>query len=206
MNDREHFLQIVHDNDIKISSTQLEMCDAYVQNLIKWQRHINLVGASTLKNPYTRHVLDALQLTHAVPRGTILDVGSGGGVPGLVWAMFLNNPIYLCERIGKKATFLKSMVRDLGLEDRCKVIHDDVTNVKMAFDIITARAVTNLDEFLRLTTQQRKPDTLYIVLKGVAGDDEVLTAHEKWSFDYEVSHSLVNKRSKNFFITNIVSK
>lgn len=206
MNDREQFLRIVRDNDIDITPTQLEMCDAYVKSLIKWQEHINLVGLSTLKNPYTRHVLDALQLIQDVPRGTILDVGSGGGVPGLVWAIFLNNPIYLCERIGKKATFLKSMVRELDLEDRCKVIHDDVTNVKMVFDIITARAVTNLDNFLRLTTQQRKHDTLYIVLKGAAGDDEVLTAHKKWIFDCKAIHSLVNKSSKNFFITNIVSK
>src|SRR6056297_3135239 len=106
-----------------ITPEQLEKCDIYAQNLRKWQKKINLIGPATVENIYTRHILDAIQIIKDVPRGTVLDVGSGAGVPGLLWAIFRGQPIYLCERIGKKTAFLNSMVREMKLQDHYFVLN-----------------------------------------------------------------------------------
>ena len=202
-NDKKQFIDSLQKVGIHPSALQLEACDTYVNNLIKWQKKINLVGSSTLQEPYTRHVLDAAQLAHLVPRGTLLDVGSGAGIPGLILSIFADNPITLCERNTKKTSFLNNMIRKLSLENKCNVLTQDASDINQSFDSITGRAVTNISHFLSITHQQRHPDTLYILQKGKGAEEELNAAYEFWHFDCSNHNSVVNPDSKVLLISNV---
>lgn len=203
MNDRELFLKKASDMGIEITPKKLEKCDLYAKNLRKWQKKINLIGPATVDFIYTRHILDALQVIKDVPRGTALDVGSGAGIPGLVWAIFRDQPVYLCERIGKKTAFLNSMVRELALQDNCFVLNKDVSSVNQSFDIITGRAVTSINDFLRLTHHCAHNNTLYILPKGVGYNEELETSSKKWLFELEMKDSAVTDNSKILFLSDV---
>ena len=203
MSDREKFIKSLQKLGIDATSEQLEACDTYVNNLLKWQKKINLVGASTLKEPYTRHLLDAVQLVPRVPRGTLLDVGSGAGIPGLILSIFLDNPITLCERIAKKTSFLNDTIRKVNLEDKCSVLTQDVTYINQVYDIITGRAVTNITNFLSLTSRQRYADTHYILQKGKGAEDEINAASNIWAFECTHYNSAVSTDSKVLLLSNV---
>ena len=190
MNDRDNFIKSLKNLGVTATSAQLEACDIYIENLAKWQKKINLVGASTLKAPYTRHILDAAQLAPLVPRGTLLDVGSGAGIT-------------LCEQIAKKTAFLNNMVRKMNLEFKCNVITQDVTTLDQTYDIITGRGVTNISNFLTLTSQQRHNHTLYILQKGASFQEEIEEAYKIWHFTSQTYNSIVNAESKILIISNI---
>src|SRR6266849_1855005 len=93
--------------------------DRYVALLLEWQAKTNLVAPSTLSNLWTRHISDSLQLLALAPSAkTWIDLGSGGGFPGVVLACALAETpgatIHLVERIGKKAAFLREAIRVTG--------------------------------------------------------------------------------------------
>ena len=203
MNDREKFIQSLPQIGIEHTPSQLAACDTYVNNLIKWQKKINLVGSSTLDEPYTRHILDAAQLVSLVPRGTLLDVGSGAGIPGLILSIFIDNPVTLCERISKKGAFLHDTIRKLSLEDRCNVLTQDVADLNQGYDVITGRAVTNISNFLSLTSRQRHDDTLYILQKGKGTEDELNASSKIWNFDYTLYNSVISSDSKVLLLSNV---
>ena len=93
--------------------------DRYVALLLEWQAKTNLVAPSTLPNLWTRHISDSLQLLSLAPSAkTWVDLGSGGGFPGVVLACALAETagarIHLVERIAKKAAFLREAIRVTG--------------------------------------------------------------------------------------------
>src|SRR5258706_10357285 len=90
--------------------------DRYVDLLLEWQAKTNLVASSTLPNLWTRHISDSLQLLSLAPSAKVwLDLGSGGGFPGVVLACALAETpgatVHLVERIAKKAAFLREAIR-----------------------------------------------------------------------------------------------
>src|SRR5260221_11329632 len=90
--------------------------DRYVALLLEWQARTNLVAPSTLPNLWTRHISDSLQLLSLGPSAKVwLDLGSGGGLPGVVLACALaetpGSIVHLVERIAKKAAFLREAIR-----------------------------------------------------------------------------------------------
>lgn len=206
MNDRDKLIESLNKLAINPTSSQVAACDTYINNLAKWQKKINLVGASTLDVPYTRHILDAAQLVPRVPRGTLLDVGSGAGIPGLILSIFLDNQITLCERNTKKTSFLNDMVRKLNLQEKCHIISKNVEGINQNYDIITGRGVTNLSNFLYLTYQQRHHATLYIVQKGKSVCEELEAAQNHWQFSSKIVNSIVNSDSNILFLSNVEKK
>src|SRR6476661_11164804 len=99
-----------------VSSETEARLDRYVDLLVEWQAKTNLVAPSTLPNLWTRHISDSLQLLRLAPSAKVwLDLGSGGGFPGVVLACALAETlgasIHLVERIAKKAAFLREAIR-----------------------------------------------------------------------------------------------
>ena len=93
-----------------------ERLSRYLELLRRWQRAINLVGASTLADPWRRHILDCAQIAPHVPRtaATVLDLGSGAGLPGLVLALLGVPGVQLVESDRRKAQFLREAARATG--------------------------------------------------------------------------------------------
>src|SRR5205807_3323200 len=111
--DKQAALQLV-----PVSRETVERLDAFVDLLLQWQAKTNLVAPSTLPHLWTRHIADSLQLFSIAPHiGTWIDLGSGGGFPGIVVACALTSvdgEMHLVERNGKKAAFLREAVRVTG--------------------------------------------------------------------------------------------
>ena len=99
-----------------VSRETLDRLQAYLDLLARWQQRINLVGASTLADPWRRHVLDSAQLWRWWPdRARVLaDLGSGAGLPGLVLAVLGAPVTHLVESDRRKAAFLREAARATG--------------------------------------------------------------------------------------------
>ena len=102
-----------------VSRETLARLDRFVATLLTWQQRINLIAPASVRAIWTRHVADSLQLVSLAPAAKIwLDLGSGGGFPGLVIACALGETpgarVHLVESNGKKAAFLREAVRVTG--------------------------------------------------------------------------------------------
>ena len=120
-------------------------------NFTKWNSQINLVSRKDIDQFFTRHVLHSLAISKAMKfaDGTkVLDVGTGGGLPGLPLAiLYPEVEFVLCDSIGKKIKVVKALIQDLGLKN-VKAYHLRANEVLGKFDFIVSRAVTRMNKFL----------------------------------------------------------
>ena len=167
--------------------------DRFVALLFETQRHTNLVGSGALPELWTRHVADSLQLLALAPDARVwLDLGSGGGFPGLVIACALadqpGRAVHLVESNGKKAAFLRQVIRALSLpaevhEQRIESLQD------IAADVITARAVAPIAKLLGYVAPLLKTGGKALLLKGQDVERELTDAAKYWTIEAEFTPS-----------------
>ena len=120
----------------------------------EWNAQINVISRRDIDELYLRHVLHSLGIAKVQAfksRSKILDVGTGGGFPGVPLAiMFPETNFYLVDSIGKKIKVVQEVVDALGLKN-VKAVHIRAEKVKGEFDFIMSRAVTNMDDFVKWT-------------------------------------------------------
>jgi len=180
--------------DFNLSPAQMTGFTAYLDLLSRWNERINLVGASTLADPWRRHFLDSLQLAvFAAPENTPqhwVDLGSGAGFPGLALSLLLGGrpgfTMRLVESTGKKCVFLREVIRVTGapatvVEQRLEHLTESNIGDKPA--IITARGFAPVQKILEMTAQIRGPGTKYLLLKGQDIDKELTLATKCWRID-----------------------
>ena len=175
-----------------VSRETLARLMAYQALLGKWQQSVNLVGPTTLDDFWQRHAADSAQiLRHAPMRAkTWLDLGSGGGLPGLIVAIILAETapearVHLVESDRKKAAFLGVVAADLGLSAR--VHHARIETVSSAMppelakiDVITARALAPLPDLLRLLQPFANSSTIALLHKGRNWQQELTASEQYW--------------------------
>ena len=148
----------------------------------EWNEKINVISRKDIDNLYVNHVLHSLgiaKLASFKPGATILDVGTGGGFPGIPLAiLFQETQFHLVDSIGKKITVVKNVAEEIGLKNiRAEQIRAE--QVKGEYDFIVSRAVTRLKEFYGWVHRKVKKEsrhTLYngiLYLKGGDLDDEL---------------------------------
>lgn len=172
---------------------KLEAFEALVRH---WNSAINLVSTSTLPELRQRHTVDSAQLFSLCSKDarTWVDLGSGGGFPGLVVAILAQEAkpdlqVTLVESDLRKATFLRQAVRSLGLS--AVVISDRVESVPpLAADVLSARALASLSGLLAFARRHLQPDGVALFPKGERFEEEVAEARKLWSFDVETQPSL----------------
>jgi len=159
---------------LDVSRETIDKFQAYLTLLEKWQRQINLVANSTLAEAWQRHILDSGQLVALYPPQTkrVMDIGSGAGFPGLVLAIMGGVTVDLVESDQRKAVFLSTVIRELGLP--AKVHNQRIETLPRLFpDVITARAVAPVPKLLKLIENQLHPEIVCLFLKGAAVEDEL---------------------------------
>jgi 16S rRNA (guanine527-N7)-methyltransferase len=139
-----------------------------------------LIGPRESGRLWSRHLVNcavvAEEATDALPSGTsVADVGSGAGLPGLVWALVRPDlPVTLIEPLLRRSTFLEEVVGELGLSERVTVLRARAEDVSPGgFDVVTARAVARLPQLLTWTLPLAHPGGLVLALKGSAAVTEV---------------------------------
>ncbi|PWJ21759.1 16S rRNA (guanine(527)-N(7))-methyltransferase RsmG [Jannaschia seohaensis] len=162
-----------------------ETLEKYVDLLIRWNPKINLIAPGTVDEIWTRHIEDSLRVVDALPvcGKRLLDLGSGGGLPGIPIAIMRPDlDVSLLEADARKAAFLQTVRRELGMSYDVRRARIEAFPPHEA-DIITARALAPLVELLRLAVRHGKDDTVYIFPKGLRWQSEVEEAKLRWTFN-----------------------
>lgn len=156
----------------------------------KWAPAINLAAPSALEQLWTRHILDSAQLLALQPQATRwLDLGSGGGFPGIVTAILLkprsNARVDLVESAGKKAAFLRTVVADMSLP---AVVHNKRIEAlepsELSYpQVVTARALAPLPALLGLVWPWIGMGSIGLFQKGRDYSRELAQSRDEWSFE-----------------------
>lgn len=165
---------------LPMSHVQIEQLLAYVALLVKWNRVYNLTAVRDPSDMLRQHVVDSLAVLPALMRhlpegnGRILDVGSGAGLPGLVWAVAMPTLSITCvDTVGKKVSFMQQVVAELALP-QAKAVHGRIEDLSLGgFDVVTSRAFASLADFATLSRPHLGPAGVWLALKGRQPDDEI---------------------------------
>ena len=166
-------------------------------------RQINqLIGNSTIKQIWSRHFLDSVQVIDFIDKNdkTLIDIGSGAGFPGLVLAIVMKDRKYplrvkLIEKSKKKINFLNSVIKELNLNVR--VSHENVLDEarKMFGDVFIARAFKPMGVILELIHSKAKNWNKTFIFLGKTGKNELLQASKIWDIEYKQRMSITSDDS-----------
>ncbi|NHF72934.1 16S rRNA (guanine(527)-N(7))-methyltransferase RsmG [Paracoccus xiamenensis] len=176
------------------------MLARYADLIAKWNPTINLVAPGTLPDLRYRHIDDSAQLfTHAAPKsGSWLDLGSGGGLPGIVIAILGRKqslPVTLVESDRRKSAFLTTVRRELQL-DNVTIKPARIEQLEQGqFSFVSARALAPLKDLLPMIAAQLASTGEAWLLKGRTWQQEVEAARATWSFDIETYPSITDAES-----------
>ena len=173
----------------------------FISELKKINSLINLVGKSTLLNPWDRHICDSLQIIPFIKNknSSILDMGTGAGLPGIVLSILGYKNITMVDSRKKKTEFVKQIIEKLGL--KAKIINSRLEDLRLPpFQYITSRALASLDKLLNYSLFFSNDKTRLIFLKGKNVNIEIFEAKKKFFFDYKIYES---KSSGEGFVVKI---
>lgn len=176
--------------------------------LLKWQEKINLISPTTAKSAWERHFQDSLQISPLIPDGAIVyDLGSGGGFPGMVLAMWRPDlSVTLIESDAKKCAFLAAVSRETGAPATLVNKRIETAQDLAAPDFITARALASLENLLDLCSQwlDQSASIKLILLKGAGWRREVEAAKGAgWAFDLEALPSETDPEARILLLKNV---
>ena len=147
-------MQLIQKYFKELSPLQVEQFSKLQELYKDWNLKINVVSRKDIDELYLRHVLHSLGIAKVIkfkPGSSVLDVGTGGGFPGIPLAiLFPETQFHLVDSIGKKIKVVKEVVEGLGLEN-VQATHSRVEDVKATYDFIVSRAVAQMDTFVRWT-------------------------------------------------------
>jgi 16S rRNA (guanine527-N7)-methyltransferase len=191
-----------------VSRETAERLDAYVELLNTWQATTNLIAPSTLGSIWTRHIVDSLQILAFAPDAkTWVDLGSGGGFPGLVIACTLNAPgiVHLVESNTKKAAFLREAARVTGAPAKIHNLRIEDFNKQFQgpADIVTARALAPLPELLGFVAPFLKMGAQALLLKGQDVEGELTQAAKYWKIDAQLKPSKTDPKGRIMVVRDL---
>ncbi|MDD5711414.1 MAG: 16S rRNA (guanine(527)-N(7))-methyltransferase RsmG [Smithellaceae bacterium] len=169
---------------VTLEGPQVDLFSRYAEELIRWNAKINLVSDKTLGEIAIRHFVDSLSVLPLLPAGKLrlLDVGSGGGFPGVPLKIVRPSlELYLVEATRKKASFLRHLARDLQLTG-VHIINERIEDLLKqedlhhSFDIICSRATFKLPDLLKYSATLMAPSGIIIALKAKEADREAADA------------------------------
>ncbi len=180
---------------LNVSRETYEKLQRYVDLLLAWTAKINLISKKSASDVWRRHIIDSIQVFQSIehPSKTWLDLGSGGGLPGLVVAILATEAspemkTVLVESDLRKAAFLRNAIRELDLH--AIVMSERIENLDpLKANIVSARALADLETLLSFANLHLAYDGTAIFSKGEKWQKEVDKARESWRFDLDVIQS-----------------
>ena len=189
-------------SDLNFSDLSINKLRVFVKSVIDANVKHNLISKNTENDIWHRHILDSAQLVKFInfKRGSLSDLGSGAGFPGIVLAIFNTNSdfhVKLYEKSPVKSAFLKRIVNELDLN--AKVLNNIYDN-NIESEYIVCRAFKKLDRIIQVSREiANKPHKL-IILKGQNAHEELKKAFKKQKYPYKLEESITDKKSKIIII------
>jgi 16S rRNA (guanine527-N7)-methyltransferase len=184
-------------DDLNVSRETLDKLQAFADLVQKWTSKINLISKPSVPEVWDRHILDSAQLYDLAPSsGHWIDIGSGGGFPGIVVCILAqgqgaDQTFTLVESDQRKSTFLRTAIRELSLDAR--VLTQRIEEIApMQADILSARALADLDALLGFAEMHLKPGGTALLPKGAQWEKEHRDAQIQWSYDCDPIKSKTN--------------
>lgn len=176
---KEEFLKELDNLNINYTNEMLDKLDVFYKLLIEWNEKINLTTITSYEDVYLKHFYDSLTLSKVIDLNKELklcDVGSGAGFPGIVLKIFFPKlQITLIDALQKRVNYLNTIIEELDLTD-IKAIHGRMEEYSILheeeFDIITARAVANLNVLLEISVKSLKIGGNIVLMKANC-DEEI---------------------------------
>jgi 16S rRNA (guanine527-N7)-methyltransferase len=189
-----------------VSRETFEKLQSYVALLREESQRQNLVSGSTFDQIWERHVLDSAQLLRFEPRAGAAwaDVGAGAGLPGIVIACLASGPVTLIEPRRLRAEFLHKVSESLQL--KTDVIATKAERARGKYDVITARAVANLAQLLKISAHLSTRNTVWALPKGRGAQRELAEAQRTWQGAFHVERSVTDAESFIVVATGVRAK
>ena len=166
---KEEFIKYIEELNIELSEYQLNQLEKFYKLLIEWNNKINLTRIVEEKEVYLKHFYDSLTIAKVVDlkeKETLCDVGTGAGFPGIVLKIvYPNLKVTLVDSLLKRINYLNEIIKELELTN-IEAIHVRGEDFKGSFDIVTSRAVANIEKLLDYTMHLVNKNGMFIAMKG----------------------------------------
>ncbi|MDC0513799.1 16S rRNA (guanine(527)-N(7))-methyltransferase RsmG [Pelagibacteraceae bacterium] len=189
--------------NLKYRETDIDKLELFHHELLKYNKKYNLISASTENDVWTRHILDSAQIVKYIDfedNKSISDMGSGAGFPGILIALFNNNPkfhVKLYEKSSVKRDFLNNMREKMNLEFN---VMNDYKNEIITSQYVVSRAFKKLNELIRISREIIKVNHKLIILKGKNAEIEIKNLQPELNYRYDLKESITDKDSKILII------
>jgi len=185
-------------SNLRFNDTSINKLKIFVKSVIDVNKEHNFISKSTESDIWHRHVLDSAQLVKFISfkQGSLADLGSGAGFPGIVLAIFNVNfdfHVKLYEKSAVKSAFLKKIVTELDLNAK---ILGNIYDDNIESDYIVCRAFKKLDRIIQVSREIAKKPHRLIVLKGQNAQVEINNAFKNKKYPYKLENSMTNDKSK----------
>lgn len=163
---------------LQLSDDALNLLLKYQDALVLWNKAYNLTAIRDPKEMLVKHLLDSLSILKDLPQGRLLDIGTGGGMPGMIIALCQpERECVLLDSNGKKIRFLKQFIADLKLKNvvavQTRVEDQDAIQQLGTFDVITSRAFASLTDFIHASQPYMHNNTVICAMKGLVPSEEI---------------------------------
>jgi 16S rRNA (guanine527-N7)-methyltransferase len=186
--------------DLNFDDLKIKKLDNFAKKLLIYNKKHNLISKNTEKQIWVRHILDSAQLIKFIDVRScsgIADLGTGGGFPGIVLAIYFQNfnfHVKLYEKSPVKTAFLKNISNILGLE--CKIICNDINSIKIDSNYIVCRAFRKLPYILNISRENCIKKHKIIIMKGKNAQQEINNTSMMNNFKYRLENSMTDNDSK----------
>ena len=185
-------------NQLNYSVKNISDIKIFINELLKANKKHNFISKSTENYIWHRHILDSAQLVKFIDfsKGSLSDLGTGAGFPGLILALFNKNKdfhVKLYEKSPVKRAFLKNISERLSIKiEVCGNIYED----SIDSDYIVCRAFKKLGAIIQVSREIVKKSHKLIILKGQNAQEDLKKAFNKEKYDYKLENSITNEGSK----------
>ena len=185
-------------NKLNFNSKSISSIKMYINELLKANESHNFISKSTESDIWHRHILDSAQLVKFIEfkRGSLSDLGTGAGFPGLILAIFNKNKdfhVKLYEKSPVKRAFLEKIIDKLSINVS---VHGNIYNEVLSSDYIVARAFKKIELIIQVSREIVKKSHKLIVLKGQNAQEDLKKAFKREKYAYKLEESITNNESK----------
>ena len=195
---QEHKVIEILKEELNFADQSIDKLKMFTEELLKVNKRYNLISKSTEKLIWSRHILDSAQLTKYIDfkQGSLADLGSGAGFPGIVLAIYNQNfnfHVKLYEKSPVKRDFLGEMVSKLKLK---ATLFSNVFEGTIESNYIVSRAFKKLDKIIQVSREIAKKPHKLIILKGQNAQEEANKAFKSYKYSYKLKNSMTDNKSK----------